>query len=69
MEWGRGWTFDSYAKAGGLNNTGNPGWPEGNRLDINKFSQIINPSDKYVFVEEGTKYAGVHVERTSAHGH
>ena len=60
LEWGRGWTFDSYAKAGGLNNTGNPGWPDGNRLHITKFSQIINPSDKYVFVEEGTKYAGGH---------
>ena len=40
--------------------TGNPGWPDGNRLHITKFSQIINPSDKYVFVEEGTKYAGGH---------
>jgi len=60
LEWGRGWTFDFYAKAGGLNNTGNPGWPDGNRLHITKFSQIINSSDKYVFVEEGTKYAGGH---------
>lgn len=60
LQWGRGWTFDSYAKAGGLNNTGNMGWADGMRLHITKFSQIINPSDKYVFVEESSKYAGGH---------
>jgi prepilin-type N-terminal cleavage/methylation domain-containing protein/prepilin-type processing-associated H-X9-DG protein len=26
LQWGKGWTFDSYAKAGGLNNTGNTSW-------------------------------------------
>ena len=60
LQWGKGWTFDTYARAGGLNNTGNSGWSDGSRLHITKFSQIINPSDKYVFVEEGTKYAGGH---------
>lgn len=60
LEWGKGWTFDSYAKAGGLNNTGNPTWGNGMNQHIIKYSQIISPSDKYVFVEEGTKYAGGH---------
>ena len=60
LQWGKGWTFDTCARAGGLNNTGNSGWPDGSRLHITKFSQIINPSDKYVFVEEGMKYAGGH---------
>ncbi len=60
LQWGKGWTFDSYAKAGGLNNTGNPNWANGIRQQITKFAQIINPSDKYVFVEEGTKYSGGH---------
>ena len=30
------------------------------RQHITKYSQIINPSDKYVFVEESSKYAGGH---------
>ena len=58
LQWGKGWTFDSYAKAGGLNNTGNTSWAAGMRQHITKYSQIINPSNKYIFVEEGTKYAG-----------
>ena len=58
LQWGKGWTFDSYAKAGGLNNTGNTSWAAGMRQHITQYSQIINPSNKYIFVEEGTKYAG-----------
>ena len=48
LDWGRGWCFDSYAKAGGQI------WkvPVGGT----RHSQIISPSEKYVFVEEGTKY-------------
>jgi prepilin-type N-terminal cleavage/methylation domain-containing protein/prepilin-type processing-associated H-X9-DG protein len=55
LDWGRGWVYDSYAKAGGLNMDGSS-WGQGRFIDITRHSQIINPSDKYVFVEEGTKY-------------
>ena len=57
LDWGRGWCFDSYAKAGGLNMEGSSWW-EGRMIDITRHSQIISPSENYVFVEEGTKYGG-----------
>jgi prepilin-type N-terminal cleavage/methylation domain-containing protein len=44
---GGGFAYDSYSKAGGLNGGG---W--GGAEPITKMSAILNPSHKYVFVEE-----------------
>ena len=42
-----GWAFDSYSKAGGMNSTD---W--GGATRITRYAEILNPSHKYVFVEE-----------------
>jgi prepilin-type N-terminal cleavage/methylation domain-containing protein len=47
LELGEGWAFDSYSLAGGLITMG---W--GGGAGIDRYSMIINPSDKFVFVEE-----------------
>ena len=43
----QGWAFDSYSKAGGMNSVA---W--GGATPIQTYGEILNPSDKYVFVEE-----------------
>jgi prepilin-type N-terminal cleavage/methylation domain-containing protein/prepilin-type processing-associated H-X9-DG protein len=47
---GRGWAYDSYSKANGMN--GIPGWQNGMQLPYQKLSAVSTPSEAMVFLEE-----------------
>jgi prepilin-type processing-associated H-X9-DG protein len=47
---GRGWAYDSYSKANGMN--GLVDWQGGAQLPYKKISAVLDPSEAMVFLEE-----------------